>query len=107
VLRTFAPKRDQTTVGWRNLHEKLRNFYFSPSIITTIKSRRMRRAGHLSHMARNAYRVWAGKPKGKTPLGRSRRTWKDNITKDLRETGLGGMDWIDLAQNKDQWRGLL
>jgi hypothetical protein len=47
-----------------------------------------------------------GKPEGKRPPGRPRptRKWKDNIRMDLREIGWGGMDWIDLAQNRDQWR---
>jgi hypothetical protein len=45
-----------------------------------------------------------GKPEGKRPLGRSRRRWVDNIKIDLRETGWDGMNWIDLAQDRDQWR---
>jgi hypothetical protein len=45
-----------------------------------------------------------GKPEGKRPLGRLRRRWVDNIKMDLREIGCDGMDWIDLAQDKDQWR---
>jgi hypothetical protein len=46
-----------------------------------------------------------GKPEGKRPLGRPRRRWEDNIKMDLREiVGLGGLDWIDLAQDRDQWR---
>jgi hypothetical protein len=48
-----------------------------------------------------------GKPEGKRPLGRHRRTWEDNIRMDLRERGWGGMDWIDLAQDRDQWRALV
>jgi hypothetical protein len=46
--------------------------------------------------------VLVGKPEGKRPLGRPRRRWVDNIKMNLRETGWNGMDWIDLAQNKDQ-----
>jgi hypothetical protein len=42
------------------------------------------------------------KPEGKRPLGRSRHRWEDNIQMDLRETGWGGMDWIDLAQDRDR-----
>jgi hypothetical protein len=53
---------------------------------------------------RTAYRVLVGKPEGKTPLGRSRRRWKDNIKIYLRKTGWDGMDWIELAQDRDQWR---
>jgi hypothetical protein len=55
---------------------------------------------------RNAYRILMGKPEGKRPIGRPRRTWVDNIKMDLGEIGLDGMDWIDLAQDRDQWRAL-
>jgi hypothetical protein len=48
-----------------------------------------------------------GKPEGKRPLGRPRRRWEDNIRMDLREIVWGGMDWIDLAQDRDQWRALV
>jgi hypothetical protein len=48
-----------------------------------------------------------GKPEGRRPLGRPRRRWEDNIKMDLREVGLGGMDWIDLAQVRDRWRALV
>jgi hypothetical protein len=56
---------------------------------------------------RNAYRILVGKPDGKRPLGRPRRRREDNIIMDLREIGLGGMDWIDLAQDRDQWRAIV
>jgi hypothetical protein len=56
---------------------------------------------------RNAYRILVGKPGGKRPLGRPRRRWVDNIEMDLRETGWDGVDWIDLAQDRDQWRALV
>jgi hypothetical protein len=74
-----------------------------------IKSRRMRWAGHVARMGekRNAYRILVGNPEGKRPLGRPRRRWVDNIKIDLREIGWDGMDWIDLAQDMDQWRALL
>jgi hypothetical protein len=48
-----------------------------------------------------------GKPEGKRPLGRPRRRWVDNIKMDLREIGWDGMYWIDLAQDRDQWRALV
>jgi hypothetical protein len=48
-----------------------------------------------------------GKPEGKRPLGRPRRRWVDNIKMVLREIELGGMDWIDLAQDRDKWRILV
>jgi hypothetical protein len=74
-----------------------------------IKSRRMRCAGHVTPMGkkRNAYRILVGKPEGKSPLGRPRHRWVDNIEIDLRETGEHGMDWIDLTHDRDQWRALV
>jgi hypothetical protein len=56
---------------------------------------------------RNAYKISVGKPEGKRPLGRPRRRWEDNVRMDLREIGLGGMGWIDLAQDRDQCRALV
>jgi hypothetical protein len=56
---------------------------------------------------RNAYRILVGNPEGKRPLGRPRHSWEDNIKMDLRGIGWGGMDWIDLAQDRDQWRALV
>jgi hypothetical protein len=47
-----------------------------------------------------------GKPEGKRPLGIHRRRWEYNVKMGLTEMGWGGMDWIDLAQNRDQWRAL-
>jgi hypothetical protein len=56
-----------------------------------------------------AYRILVGKAERKRPLGRPRRRWEDNtnIKMDLRELGWGGMDWIDLTQDRDQWRALV
>jgi hypothetical protein len=73
-----------------------------------IKSRRMRWAGHVARMRtnRNAYRTLVGKPEGKTSLGRTRRGWVDIIKIDLRKIGWDDMAWIDLAQDRDQWRAL-
>jgi hypothetical protein len=56
---------------------------------------------------RNEYRILVGKPEGKIQLGRPRRKWVDNIKIYLTEIGWDGMDWIDLAQNRDQWRALV
>jgi hypothetical protein len=58
-------------------------------------------------MGRGVYRVLVGRPEGKTPLGRPRRRWEDNIKMALQEVGCGGMDWIDLAQDRDRWRSLV
>jgi hypothetical protein len=52
-------------------------------------------------------KVLVGKPEEKRPLGRPRRRWEDNIEKDLQEAGCGGVDWIDLAQDRDRWRALV
>jgi hypothetical protein len=69
-----------------------------------IKSRRMRWAGHVARIREtmNAYRILVGKPEGKRQLGRPRRMWVDNIEMDLRGIGWDGMDWIDLARDRDQ-----
>jgi hypothetical protein len=48
-----------------------------------------------------------GKPEGKRPLGRPRRRWVDNVKMDLREMRWDGVDWIDMAQDRDQWRALV
>jgi hypothetical protein len=64
-----------------------------------IKSRRMRLA--------NAYGILVGKPEGKRPLGRPRCRWVDNIKVHLRQIRWGGMHWINLAQDRDQWRVLV
>jgi len=53
------------------------------------------------------YRVLVEKPEGKRPLGRHRRRWEDIITMDLQEVGCGGVDWIELAQDRDRWRALV
>jgi hypothetical protein len=55
----------------------------------------------------NAYRILVGKQEVKRTLGRPRRKWEDNIRMDLKVIGWGGMDWIDLDQDKNQWRALM
>jgi hypothetical protein len=110
LRRIFGQKRDEVTGGWRKLHnEDLHNLYSPPSIIRMIKSRMMRWAGHVARMGenRNVYRILVGNPEGKRLLGRPRRRWVDNIKMDLREIGWSVMDWIDLAQDRDQWRALV
>jgi hypothetical protein len=56
---------------------------------------------------KNAYRTLVGKPESKRPLGRPRRRWVDSIKIDFREISWGGMDWINLAESRDQWRALV
>jgi hypothetical protein len=72
-------------------------------------SRRMRWAVYVARMGekRNAYRILVGNPEGKRPLGRPRPRWVDNIKIDLREIEWDGGDWINLAQDRDQWRALV
>ncbi|KAJ4446942.1 hypothetical protein ANN_13644 [Periplaneta americana] len=108
VLREiFGAKRDEVTGEWRKLHNtELHALYSSPDIIRNIKSKRLRWAGHVARMgeSRNAYRVLVGRPERKRPLGRPRRRWEDNIKMDLREVGYDDRDWINLAQDRDQWQ---
>jgi hypothetical protein len=68
-------------------------------IVRVVKSRRMRRAGHVARMGeeRGVHRVLVGKPEGKRPLGRPRRRWEDYIKMDVEEVGGGRGDWMELA----------
>jgi len=65
--------------------------------------------GHVARMGemRGVFKVLVGKPEGKGPLGRPRRRWEDNIKMDCQEVGCGGMDWIELAEDRDRWRALV
>jgi hypothetical protein len=74
-----------------------------------MKSRGMRWAGHVARMEEkmNACRILVGKSKEKRPLRRPRCRWMDNIKIDLRKIGFDGMDWIDVALDRDQWRALV
>jgi hypothetical protein len=76
----------------------------SRNIITMIKSRRMRWAGHVAHKGerRNGYRVLVGKPEGRRPLGRHRQRCEDNIKMDLWQMGWDCVDWINLTHDRDQ-----
>jgi hypothetical protein len=69
----------------------------------------MRWTGRVEHIGekRHAYRTFLGKPEGRRPLGRPRRRWEDNITMDLRDAGWGGMAWIHLSLDRDQWQALV
>jgi hypothetical protein len=68
------------------------------------KEAEMGRAYSTNGEKRNAYRIFVGMPEGKRSLGRPRHKWVENIKMDLREIGLDGIEWIDLAQDRDQWR---
>jgi hypothetical protein len=86
-------------------NEELHNLFSSPNIIRMFKPRKWIWAGHVARMGRkrNEYRILVGKPEGKRPLGRPRRRWVDNSKMALRETRLGGVAWIDIAHDRDQW----
>jgi hypothetical protein len=91
----FELERNEMVEGLRTWHnEERHNLYSSPNIIRMIK-RRMGWSEHVERMGakRNAYRLLVGKPEGKTPLGRRRHGWEDNIKVDFRETGWDGMVW--------------
>jgi hypothetical protein len=109
LRRIFGPKRDEVTNEWRTLHnEELNDLYSSHKIVRAIKSR-MRWAGHVARMGerKGLYRVLVGKPEGKRPLGRPRSRIKDDIKSDLQEVGRRGMDWTELAQDRDRWWALV
>ena len=74
-----------------------------------ITSRKIRWVGNVARMGerKGVYKVLVGKPEGKRPLGRPRRKWEDNIKMDLQEVVCWGMDWIDLAQDRDRWQELV
>ena len=68
----------------------------------------MRRAGHVARMGERGgvYRVLVGRPEGKRPLGGPRLRWEGSIKMDLWEVHRGGIDWIELAKDRDRWRAL-
>jgi hypothetical protein len=109
MRRIFGPKREQETGEWRKLLNEELNVLYSPNIVWVIKSRRMRRAGHVAYMGevRGVNKNLVGKPGGKRLLGRPRHRWEDNIKMDLQELQCGSTDWIKLAQDRDRWRALV
>jgi len=100
------------TGEWRKLHnEELNDLYCSPNIVRVSKSKIMRWADHLVRMGERivVFSTLVGKPEGKRSLGRPRLRWEDNIKLDLQEIvcGVGHIDWIDLAQERNRWRAFV
>jgi hypothetical protein len=100
LRRTFGPRRDEATGEWRRPHdEELNDLYSSPNIIRAIKSRRMRWAGHVARMGKREVHTgfWWGDPgvDGRIILIRTLKKWD------------GGMNWLELAQERDRWRALV
>jgi hypothetical protein len=95
--------------GWRRLHnEELHNFCSTPNTIRVISSKTKTWVGHVECIGelRNADKTFVGELEGNRLFGRSRRRWEDNIRMGLREIGWRSVNWIHLAQDKDQWRVL-
>jgi hypothetical protein len=110
VLRRIFGFKMKKDVSWRKLHnDELHSLYSSPNIVRVIKTRRMRWAGHVARMeeGRGVYRLLVGRPKGKRPLARPRCRWEDKIKPDLRETGIDWANWIQMAQDRIQWRAFV
>jgi hypothetical protein len=106
LRKIFGPKRDEDG-SWRKFHiDELHSLYSSPNIFRVIKSRRISWAGHVARTGegRDVYRVLVGRPEGKRQLGRPRRRWEDNIKMDIREIGIDGANWMELAQDRAKRR---
>jgi hypothetical protein len=101
LRRIFGPKREEDGSLRKLYNDELHSLYSSPNIVRVIKSRRMRWARHVARMGegRDVYWVLVGSPEGKRPLERPRRRWEDNNMMDLREIGMDGANWIQLAQD--------
>jgi hypothetical protein len=106
LRRIFGLKKGEVIRVWRKQHN---NLYFLPSIIRMfkVKEDEMGRVCSTNGEKMIAYGILVGKPEGKRPLGRPRCRCLDNINMDLREIEWGGMDSIDVVQDRDQRRALV
>jgi hypothetical protein len=106
LRKIFGRKRDEDGLWRKQNNDDFHSLNSSTNIVRVIKSRRMRWAGHVPRMGegRGIYRVLVGNPEGKRSLGRPRCRWEDNINMDLKEMGINGANWIQLAQDMVQWR---
>ena len=111
VLRNILrPRRGEVTGSGEDYIRRSFTICTPHRILFGIKPRRMELVEHVARMGnkRGAYRVLGGKkPERKRPLGKLRRKWEYNIKMDLEDVGLEGMDWINLAQGRNEWRALL
>jgi hypothetical protein len=108
LRRIFGPKREERAGGWRRLHnEERHNLYATPNVIRVVRSRKMDVACSTDGREKFTFIILVGNLEGKRSLGRSMRRWEDNIKMDLREIGWKGVDWIHLAQDRDQRRNLV
>jgi hypothetical protein len=109
LRQIFGPKKD-ANAEWRRLHnEEFHSLYRSPNIVSVIKSRRLRWAGRVPKMevGRIVFKILTGRPTGKSPLGRPRHKWEDNIRIYLQEICINTRNWIDSAQDRDYSRALV
>jgi hypothetical protein len=90
-------------------NDELHSLYSSLNIVRVIKSRGMRWAGHVARMGegRGFYRILVGRPEGKRLLGRPRCMWENNNKMDLREIGIDGANWTQVAHDRVQWRAFV
>ena len=106
LRRIFGVKRDEVIWEWRKLHNEKLNGLYSHSI-DQIDKNVVGGSCSTCGESRDVYWVLVGKLEGKSPLGRTRRRWEDNIKMDLKEMGCEVLDWIIVAQGRNRWRALV
>jgi len=106
--RIFGPVMDEVTREWRELHnEELSDLYCSPNILRKKKIEMNEMGVSCNTFLRersSVYRVLVRKPEEMRPLGKPRHRWENNIKMDIQEVECAGMDWIDIARDRDRWR---